>query len=217
MRKAPQIQMIFLWVAGTAAGQIAVTSKVADFAPERTSATVLTYGTGCSASTPCNVRFNQTVYSFTAGGTVDLSGASQRGTAFAYITPAGKLTIGSNLSIKCSNCSAVAGVTGFPPNAIPLWSWTALSSAGAWDPAGGVDRRSFLSTKVINAGLGIVVTESPGETQLAVDTAAIQPILQSTPPSSSAKCNPGTIWSDSTYIYVCVAPGTIKRAALSTF
>lgn len=40
---------------------------------------------------------------------------------------------------------------------------------------------------------------------------------QSTPGSSSAVCTAGAIWSDATYLYVCTATNTIKRAALSTF
>ena len=40
---------------------------------------------------------------------------------------------------------------------------------------------------------------------------------QSTPVNSSAACNAGTIWSDSTYLYVCTASGVIKRVTLSTF
>jgi hypothetical protein len=39
----------------------------------------------------------------------------------------------------------------------------------------------------------------------------------STPASSHAPCTAGQIWSDSTYLYVCTATNTIKRAALSNF
>ncbi len=40
---------------------------------------------------------------------------------------------------------------------------------------------------------------------------------QATPTGSSAPCTAGQIWSDASYIYVCIAPNTIKRAALSSF
>jgi hypothetical protein len=40
---------------------------------------------------------------------------------------------------------------------------------------------------------------------------------QATPASSQSPCTPGQIWSDAAYIYVCVAPNTIKRSALSSF
>ncbi|HEY0306842.1 MAG TPA: hypothetical protein VGB94_01655, partial [Acidobacteriaceae bacterium] len=40
---------------------------------------------------------------------------------------------------------------------------------------------------------------------------------QGTPGSSSDACNAGQMWSDGSYIYVCTAKNTIKRAALSSF
>jgi hypothetical protein len=218
MMRALTIQTIFVWAAGIAAAQIPVTSQLGDFAPVRTSPTVLTFGAACSTSTPCNVRFNQQTYSFTAGGVVVLNQSSGKGQAFAYVTSDGKLSIGSNLSISsCTGCIAVPGVTNFPQNTVPLWTWTAASVAGVWDLNGLVDLRGFQSAKVITQGPGITVTESAGSTAIAVDTAALQLLVHSTPSSSSAACAPGAIWSDDNYIYVCVASGTIKRAQLSTF
>ena len=218
MIRALAIQLIFVWAAGIAAAQISVTSKLKDFEFERTSPNELTFGRECSTRTPCNVRFNQRTHSFTAGGTVVLGGTSPKGEAFAYVTRDGKLTIGSNLSIaSCTGCIAVPGVTNFPQNTVPLWTWTATTVAGVWDRDGGVDRRGFQSTKVIIPGLGIQIAESPDSTAIAVDTAALQLLVHSTPASSSAACAPGAIWSDDNYFYVCVASGTIKRAALSTF
>jgi len=38
-----------------------------------------------------------------------------------------------------------------------------------------------------------------------------------TPANSSATCTAGTMWTDATYIYVCTAANTVKRATLSTF
>lgn len=216
--RALTIQAIFVWAAGIAAAQISATSQLKDFEPERTSPSVLTFGRECSTRTPCNVRFKQRTHSFTAGGTVVLSPSSPKGEAFAYVTSDGKLTVGSNLSISsCTGCSAVPGVTNFPRNVIPLWTWTATSAAGVWDRDGAVDRRAFQSTQVIIPGPGIMVTESPDSTTIGVDKAGLQLFVQSTPSSSSVACNPGTIWSDASYIYVCVASGTIKRAALSAF
>jgi hypothetical protein len=40
---------------------------------------------------------------------------------------------------------------------------------------------------------------------------------QATPGSSSAACSAGQMWTDTSYIYVCTAANTIKRAALSSF
>jgi len=210
--------MIFVWVAGAAAAQPSANSQLGDFVPVRTSAAVLTFGAGCSTTTPCNVRFNQQTIQFTAGATVVLGGSSTRGTAYAYITSAGVLTIGTNLTISsCTGCTAVPGITNFPANSIPLWTWTAASVAGVWDLNGFLDQRGFQSAKVIVPGPGIVVTDAPGATTIGVDTVALQLLVQSTPANSSAACAPGAIWSDANYIYVCVTSGTIKRAALSAF
>jgi hypothetical protein len=214
MMRSLKIQVIFVWAASIAAAQIGeapMASKLEDFVFRHKSPTELTFGERCSARTPCNVRFNQRTFSFTTGGTVVLSRSSPRGTAYAYVMPDGTMTIGSNLSIaSCTGCRAVSGIPNFPPNTIPLWTWTA-SVAGTWDRDGGVDRRAFQSTKVLVGGPGITVVELPDKTQLSVDA------TQFTPPSSTAACDRGAIWSDATYIYVCVASGTIKRAALSTF
>jgi hypothetical protein len=38
-----------------------------------------------------------------------------------------------------------------------------------------------------------------------------------TPGSSSATCKAGDIWADASYIYVCTADNTIKRAPLISF
>jgi hypothetical protein len=219
MIRALKLQMIFVWVVGAGAAQPPANSQLGDFVPVRTNKPAeLTFGAACSTATPCYVRFNQKTIRFTTGGTVVLSGSSPKGKAYAYITSDGKVIIGSKLSISsCTGCTAVSGVDNFPANTIPLWTWTADSVAGVWDRDGGEDWRGFQSAKVIVPGPGIHVTDSPDQTAVAIDTAVVQQIQQSTPSNSSAPCTPGAIWSDGNYIYVCVASGTIKRAALSTF
>ncbi len=42
-------------------------------------------------------------------------------------------------------------------------------------------------------------------------------VALSTPASSTDSCSTGQIWADANFVYVCVAPNTIKRAALSAF
>ena len=46
-------------------------SQLGDLQPVRTSSNVLTIGSGCSATTPCNVRFGSTSYSITSPATGD--------------------------------------------------------------------------------------------------------------------------------------------------
>ena len=63
-----------------------------------------------------------------------------------------------------------------------------------------------------NVGIG---TTSPNAT-LDVNSNSII-IEQSHTPADNAACTAGTIWWDASYIYVCTASGTVKRAALSAF
>jgi hypothetical protein len=49
-----------------------------------------------------------------------------------------------------------------------------------------------------------------------VSAAALQ-TTSGTPSSSGASCEPNGMWADANYIYVCVAPNTIKRVLLSSF
>jgi hypothetical protein len=143
--------------------------QLGDFLVTRTNTTTLAIGASCSSSTPCNVRFGGLVYSFTQGATVTLSAGT--GTAYFYIDSAGNLTAGHNLTVTCSSgCTASAGITAFPPNSIPLFTWPATS--GSWNPAG-ADWRAFLSAKAVAAGTGIITIEAGAQTQIGIDSAAV--------------------------------------------
>jgi hypothetical protein len=63
-----------------------------------------------------------------------------------------------------------------------------------------------------NVGIG---TTSPNAALDVNSTSII--IEKSNTPADNATCTAGTIWWDTSYIYVCTASGTVKRAALSTF
>src|SRR5579862_4341317 len=100
-------------------------SQLGDFAVTRGSATTLAIGAGCSTSTPCSVRFGALVYSFGSGATVTISAGS--GLAFIYISSAGTLTVGHNVTASCTGCAAQSGVSAFPTDAIPLFTWSATN------------------------------------------------------------------------------------------
>jgi hypothetical protein len=126
-------------------------SQLGDFVVAPTSATTLTIGANCSISTPCAVRFGAVVYSFASSATVTISAGS--GLAFVYVSSAGLLTVGSNVTATCSSaCVAQSGVTAFPTDSIPLFTWSA--TGGSWDANGGADQRAFLSSKSVTAGVG---------------------------------------------------------------
>ncbi len=188
-------------------------SQLGDFAATWTSATVLTIGANCSTSTPCVVRFGALVYSFGSGATATISAGS--GLALAYISSAGVLTVGSNVTVTCnSSCTALTGVTAFPVDAIPLFTWSATN--GTWDTTGGADQRAFLSSKSVLAGTGITTTEISGKTQLAADTSVIG-LRVAAPATSSTACTAGSWATDGSYFYLCTAANVWGRAGLSTF
>lgn len=140
----------------------------------RVSNLALTIGATCSMAAPCNVRFGSTVYGITSSATVTLTSAAT-GTALIYMLRDGALAVGSNLGVTCTGCRAQANTTTFPVDALPLYTWTATN--GIWDPAGGVDRRAFLSAKVLAAGPGVVLSDNGLVTTASVDTAIVPAYL----------------------------------------
>jgi len=188
-------------------------SQLGDFAVTRTGATTLAMGAACTLSTPCAVRFGALVYSFGSGGTATISAGS--GLALIYISSAGALTVGSNVTASCSSgCTAQGGVTAFPADAIPLFTWSATN--GSWDANGGADQRAFLSSKSVTAGLGIVSAEISGKTQLSADTSVIG-LRIAAPATSSTACTAGSWATDGSFFYLCTSTNVWKRAALASF
>src|SRR3972149_1942685 len=117
-------------------------NAMTDLTVARTSTTVLTIGLYCSASVPCNVRFGTTIYAVTNSATATLTAGT--GTAYVYLTAAGVLTVGHNVTLTCAGCTATSSVTAFPLSSVPLATWTATSAT--WDAAGGSDKRAYLSS-----------------------------------------------------------------------
>jgi hypothetical protein len=188
-------------------------SQLGDFAVTRTSATTLAIGAGCSTSTPCSARFGSLVYSFGGGATATISAGS--GIAFIYVSSAGALTVGHNVTASCgSGCAAQSGITAFPTDAIPLFTWSA--TGGSWDANGGADQRAFLSSKSVSAGVGITSAEVSGKTQLSADTSVIG-LRTSTPGTSSTACITGSWATDGSFFYLCTSTNVWRRAALSSF
>lgn len=158
-------------------GGASMASQLGDLAVVRTSPTVLTIGANCSSTAPCNARFGYQVFSISNSATATISGGT--GTAYVYVNSSGTLLVGHNLTVACSpGCVQQAGTTSFPANVIPIYSWTATN--GIWDSAGGHDQRALLATKTVAGGAGIVLTETPGQSTVAVDTGVIPTYLTAT-------------------------------------
>jgi hypothetical protein len=196
---------------GPAAASMA--SQLGDFAVTQTTSTLLAIGSNCSATTPCAVRFGALVYSFGNSANVTISAGS--GLAFVYVSSAGVLTVGHNVTASCgSACVTQSGVTAFPADAIPLFTWSATN--GSWDMNGGVDQRAFLSSKSVTAGVGITSTEISGKTQFSADTSVIG-LRTAAPATSSTTCTAGSWATGGSFFYLCTATNVWMRAALSTF
>jgi hypothetical protein len=188
-------------------------SRLGDFLVTQTNSSTLAIGAACSPSTPCNVRFGGQVYTFVTGGTLTISGGT--GVAYIYISSGGVLTAGHNLSAGCSlGCTAQSGITSFPADAIPLFTWSATN--GAWDTTGGVDRRAFLSSQVLGAGSGIQLVQTAGQNTVSVDPSVVG-MRVATPATSSSSCITGTWAASSSFYYVCVSTNSWVRTALSSF
>jgi hypothetical protein len=196
---------------GPAAASMA--SQLGDFAVTLTSPTTLAIGANCSTATPCLTRFGALVYSFGSGATATISAGS--GLALVYVSSSGVLTVGANVTASCSSgCTALSGVTSFPADAIPLFTWSATS--GTWDASGGADQRAFLSSKSVTVGTGITATEISGKTMLSADTTVIG-LRVAAPATSSTACTAGSWATDGSFFYLCTGANVWGRAALSTF
>lgn len=200
---------------GGAGSAATATADLLDFQVLQFNPTTLGIGNNCAPSLPCVVRFGNKSSSIIAGATATLSG-SATGAAWIYIAPQGTLTVGHNLgTVTCSSgCVAQSGVTAFPPDSIPIATWTATS--GAWDPNGGTDFRGYLSTKNVAAGTGLLTTEVNGLTTVSADASLIG-LRVTVPASATAACTQGSWAVDSSYYYVCVSANSWKRAAVSTW
>jgi hypothetical protein len=193
------------------AGGAGMVSQLGDLVVTRASATSLNIGANCSTATPCNVRFGSVVYSITAGATVSIT--SGTGSAYIYVTSSGVLTAGHNLAVSCNGCAAASGITSFPSDAVPLFSWPA--TGGTWN-ANGFDARAFLSLKNVATGTGLISVESAGKTTVSVDSTVVS-LLTSVPLTSAAACTAGSWATDGLFYYLCINSGNWRRTALSTW
>jgi len=172
----------------------------------------LQIGSNCSATKPCNVRFGNTVFSFTQPATASISAGT--GTGYFFVTPAGTLVAGHTMTVTCAGgCVAESGVTGFPIDSIPLFAWAATS--GAWN-ATGTDARAFLSTRNVSVGMGLASVHVAGQLTLSIDTAVVG-VRVAVPATSTDPCQAGWWALDLSYYYVCVETDNWRRMGLGSW
>lgn len=105
---------------------------------------------------PCNVRIGKTVYQFSAASfplPLQLSGG--QGRAFVYVAAGGILTVGhTGLNLSCADpCFVQSGVTSFPTDALPLWTWDAGPAPVIGVPTGGQQPSVWLAGTDVRAYL----------------------------------------------------------------
>jgi hypothetical protein len=114
--------------------------------------------------------------------------------------------VGNNLTVACSaGCTQQAGITSFPPNVLPVYAWTATN--GTWDITGGRDQRAFLSAKTLAAGTGIIDTEAPGLSTIAVDNGVIPTYLMNSATLTFPSIATGACAADQTLTVAGANPG----------
>ncbi len=178
-------------------------AQLRDFAVVSSSLTTLRIGGNCSTAAPCSVRVGKQTHSFTSGATVTLT--SGTGTAYFYVDVNGQLTVGHNLALTCSGCKAVGGVTGFPPNALPLFTWLAKNST--WYAGGPTDYRAFRGSQNLTAGTGITAANSGSTMLVAVDTAVVPTYLTASATLSFPSIGASTCAADQTFSLPGATPG----------
>ena len=160
---------------GGGGSQPMVSSQFLDFAVVKSADKVLTIGSACTAQTPCQVRFGNTVHTFVTGATATISSGTGSGAVLIFVSNSGSLVIehasSAGASISCSGCTASQVTTpALPPNSVPLAS--AAISAGNWDAAI-TDLRALFSSRAITAGPGIQVTDGLGDAVVSIDPADV--------------------------------------------
>ena len=201
------------WSLQITGGGVTTAAQLTDFAVTLASPTTLTVGAFCAPANPCNARFGSVVYSILNSATVTVSAGT--GTAFIYIASSGQFTVGHNLTLTCNaGCVAQSAVTAFPPDSIPLFTWTA--TGGTWDVSGKVDFRAFLSTKSVTSRVGLLSTDVSGVASLSIDTTVVG-LRVAAPATAVSACTTGSWATDSAFFYVCTATNTWKRTGIVTW
>jgi hypothetical protein len=180
----------------------------------RTDATHATAGATCTASSPCVVRFNETAMRVTSSATVTLSGTTT-GVLYAWLDHTGAYNIGypTGTTVACSSCTARLS-TSFPAASLPLG--TISYTNGAFDSPGVTDFRAFLSRNAITGGSGLIVTAVGTTNTIAADPTVLA-LYVGPPATAAAPCSVNNWSYDLSYYYVCVAPNTWRRVAITSW
>jgi len=198
--------------------------QMSDLNAGRRTPAMLVLAQNCSSTYPCLVRFGSRVVSLLQSASVTLGGTvTGNSIAYIYVAPSGLLTVGHNApagnTVMCSiGCTVFRGLTQFPEDSVPLftWSMTWTGGTGAWDAAGGRDMRAFLGTKTVTAGPGIQITDVMGESVVAVNSTLVGTRV-AVPASSTSNCTPPAFALNPTHLYICYQANLWARIATTAF
>ena len=157
------------------------------------------------------------IYSGTAplaSGKLCLTGVNTSGQAITFTTHGGGLNLAGRAFCQTLTSGALTGSLAVPNAALTL-------------PAN-ICYDAVVTDSTNNQTIDLGVTCTISGSSFSFDTAqlggtpttyapTVLTFAPSTPANSSAACSPGQLWADATYVYVCTATNTIKRAALSSF
>ena len=160
---------------GSGGSGASTASQLSDFAVGRSSGTVISIGSSCSVTLPCNVRFGNTVHTFTVGATATITGGTGSGLVLVFVSNSGAIVVEhaslAGVTMTCSGCVASQVATpAWPLNGIPLASLSI--SSGQWGTTV-TDMRSMFSSRAITAGSGVQLTDGLGDVVVSVDPADV--------------------------------------------
>jgi len=153
-------------------------TTLGDLRVRRESATLITIGGECSTANRCNVRHNDTVFTFVDEARV--TSPSGTGTVWIGVTETGTRTAWHDLpALTCSGLTCVAGMLAMPPDVTPISRCTV--STGSFDLDGCSDLRAIFGRDVVKAGNGL--TRSGDTLSLSVAIPVFNAGITAPPPT----------------------------------
>lgn len=181
-------------------------SELTDCTATRTSTTNLSVGA-------CTVTVGLKRFTVAADTTCALT-ATVADTAYAYLLD-GTFIIGfsdAGSSIACSGWTSDTGISAFPADSVPLFTFSAITTPGEWDTSGGTDYRSIAGGDRIHCGTGLTCTDSgvTGKTEVAINSSATSQFATGTTASLPASCTVGQYYfaTDENQVWGCVETNT---------
>ncbi len=123
----------------------------------RISNSQLSFGANCQSSGACVAGFGNKSIPFTSGPWIEtIVTPNTNDIAYHYIASSGQTTVGTSSTVitPTTGLAAVQGITGFPDDSIPLYTWVIFN--GAWAATGTDARQVYHRDPVVGlSGIGV--------------------------------------------------------------